>query len=494
MQHSLSPRVTSVIQRDPSSRRPGRAAVGAWLLVALASAGSACGARSQLRDTPGADVPSGGAGGAGGGASGGTGSDVGGAGGSACNGVPCDQPPPPTCLSTTTLTSYNPTGKCNGGQCVYSKKDAACPAICGGGACLPEPSSIHLTVGSQHSCVTAVTGGIKCWGHNDGGQLGDGTAKESGVPVAVQGISGGMLALAASGDTCAVTVGGALLCWGHNESGQLGNGTQQGNLTPTAVSGLGAGVKAVAAGGLHTCAVTSAGAALCWGENSSGELGTGTTSDSFVPIGVKGLSSGVSAVAVGFGHSCAITEGGTAKCWGLNKYGELGNGAASEIPVKAPVDVKSLTDLVAIAASSLHTCALTSTGLLWCWGHNLDGELGNGSTVDSSLPQNVIGIPDSVKAIGVGTSHTCAVTLEGAVKCWGNNSFGQLGNNTTMVSHLPVDVVGLSSGVVAVALGFDHTCAVLTTGAVKCWGGNFYSQLGNGTTTQSLVPVDVIGL
>ena len=106
----------------------------------------------------------------------------------------------------------------------------------------------------------------------------------------------------------------------------------------------------------------------------------------------------------------------------------------------------------------------------------------------------MIGIPDAVKAIGVGPSHTCAVTLEGAVKCWGNNLFGQLGNNTTMVSHLPVDVVGLSSGVVAVALGFDHTCAVFATGAVKCWGGNFYSQLGNGTTTQSLVPVDVIGL
>ena len=465
-----------------------------WLLAALACAGSACGARSQLRDTPGADVPSG-AGGVGGAGSGGSGSDVGGAGGSACNGIPCNQPPPSTCLSTTTLTSYNPTGKCNAGECVYSKKEAACPAICSGGACLPEPGSIHLTVGSQHSCVTAVAGGIKCWGHNDGGQLGDGTAKESGVPVAVQGLTGGMLALAASGDTCAVTVGGALLCWGHNESGQLGNGTQQGNLTPTAVSGLGSGVKAVAAGGLHTCAVTSAGAALCWGENSSGELGNGTTSDSFVPVGVKGLSSGVSAVAVGFGHSCVIVAGGGLKCWGLNQYGELGNGTTSNLPVKSPVDVKGLSSgVLAVASSSLTTCALLEGGAVKCWGHNLDGEVGDGTTKDSSVPTDVKGLSAGVTAIGAGTSHTCAVTQEGGVKCWGNNSFGQLGDNSTTVRHEPVDVVGLGSGAVAVGLGFDHTCAVFPTGAVKCWGGNFYSQLGNGTTTQSLVPVDVLGL
>ena len=418
--------------------------LGAWLF-ALACAGTACGARSQLRDTPGPDAlnsTGSGLGGAGGDGAGGDGSGLGGSGGSACNGVPCDDPPPPTCLSSTTLTSYNPTGKCNGGVCVYSQKDAPCPAICSGGACLPEPSSIHLTVGSQHSCVTAVTGGIKCWGHNDGGQLGDNTAKESAVPVAVAGLSSGMLALAASGDTCAVTVAGALLCWGHNESGQLGTGTQQGSLTPKGVSGLGSGVMGVAAGGLHTCAVTSAGAVLCWGENSSGELGNGTTGASLVPVAVKGLSSGVTAVA----------------------------------------------------SSSLTTCALVEGGGVKCWGHNLDGEVGDGTTKDSSTPVDVKGLSTGVTAIGVGTSHTCAVTKEGGVKCWGNNSFGQLGDNSTTVHHEPVDVVGLGSGVVAVALGFDHTCAVLTTGAVKCWGGNFYSQLGNGTTDQSLVPVDVVGL
>ncbi len=496
MHPSVRPPVNAVIHRALASRRGRRMSLGACSLLFLACASAACGARTQLRDTPGSDLlhPSG-AGGASSSDTGGSGPGDGGSGGDSCNGIPCDAPPPPTCQSSTTLTTFNPTGKCNGGQCVYTKVDAACPAACDGGACLPAPSSIHLTVGSQHSCVTAVTGGIKCWGHNDGGQLGDNSGQESGVPVAVVGLSSGMLALAASGDTCAVTVAGALLCWGHNETGQLGTGSMQGSLTPAGVSGLGSGVAAVAAGGLHTCAATAAGAALCWGANSSGELGNGTTAQSLVPVAVEGLTSGVTAVAVGFGHSCAIGAGGGLKCWGLDKYGELGNGTTSELPFKVPVDVKGLSmGVLAVASSSLTTCALVDGGGVKCWGHNLDGEVGDGTVNDSSFPVDVKGLSAGVTAIGVGTSHTCAVTMEGGVKCWGNNSFGQLGDNTTIVRHEPVDVVGLSSGVVAVALGFDHTCAVLKTGAVKCWGGNFYSQLGNGTTTQSLVPVDVKGL
>ncbi len=429
-----------------------------WLAALLASVGSACGARSTLRDTPGADVTTESSGADGAGASGtGAGRSAG--------------------ASTSTGAGMS-TGA--GG--------------CDEMPCLPDPSSIHLTVGSQHTCVTAVTGGIKCWGHNESGQLGNNSTKESGVPVAVVGLSSGMLALAASGDTCAVTTSGALSCWGHNESGQLGNGAMNPSLVPVGVVGLSSGVTAVAAGGLHTCAVAAGGAVKCWGDNSTGELGTGTTEDSLAPVTVKGLSSGVVAVALGFGHTCALLEGGAVKCWGLNTYGELGSGAMSQ-PVTTPVDVKGLSSgASAIVANSLHNCALLAGGAVKCWGHNLDGELGDGTVLDRSTPVDVKGLSSGVVALGAGTSHTCAVTVEGGVKCWGNNAFGQLGDDSTTVRHEPVDVVGLSSGAVAVALGFDHTCAVLDTGAVKCWGGNFYSQLGNGTTTQSLVPVDVVGL
>jgi alpha-tubulin suppressor-like RCC1 family protein len=444
-----------------------------WQIALLAGVSSACGARSTLRDAPGADVTTESAGSDGAGA------------GSASLGAGAG----------TSMGASMSTGAGAGMSTGASMGTGAGGTECDEEPCLPDPSSIHLTVGSQHSCVTAVSGGIKCWGHNDGGQLGNNSSKESGVPVAVVGLSSGMLSLAASGGTCAATVGGALLCWGHNDSGQLGNGSTAVSLTPVGVKGLSSGVTAVAAGGLHTCAVAAGGAVKCWGDNSSGELGNGTTASSPVPVGVKGLSSGGVALALGFGHTCALTKDGAVKCWGLDKYGELGNGTTGEAPFKTPVDVNGLSSgVTAIASSSLHTCALTAGGGVKCWGHNLDGEIGDGTTQDSSVPVDVEGLSSGVTAIGVGSSHTCAVTEAGGVKCWGNNSFGQLGDDSTTVRHEPVDEVNLSSGAVAVALGFDHTCAVLITGAVKCWGGNFYSQLGDGTTTQSLVPVDVKGL
>lgn len=475
--------------KTSSTRGARRAARGVGLCAVLVVAG--CGARSQLRENPRGDSSNG----ADSGGSGASGGSSGGGNGAPCvlGEAPCADPPAPTCASTT-LTTYAPAGNCVEGTCVYTGSEAACPAGCSGGACLPAPSPRLLAVGSQHTCVTVPSGGIKCWGHNDAGQLGDGSSKEAGVPVSVKGLTTGMLALAASGETCAVTSGGALLCWGANSFGQLGNGTTQGHLVPVGVSGLSAGVLAVATGGLHTCAVTSSFAVKCWGDNSTGDLGDGTTSSNLVPVDVKGLSSGVSAVALGFGHTCALTSQGTVQCWGLNQYGELGNGTTSELPGKAPVLVKGLSSVVSIAANSLHTCALTSQGAVQCWGHNVDGELGDGSFKDSSVPIDVQGLSSGVLAIGAGTSHTCAVTAEGGVTCWGGNAFGQLGDGSTSKSAVPVDVVGLSSGVVTVALGFNHTCAAMATGAVKCWGGNFYNQLGNGTTEQSHVPVDVVGL
>jgi len=476
------------VKTKPAPRRGARALIGGWLAAALVCGG--CGARTQLRDNASGDSSNGSS-------SGGSGGSGGGGIGAPCvlGGVPCAQPPAPSCESTTTLTIYDPVGSCVEGKCVYAVTSAACPAGCSGGECVTAPSPLLLTVGSQHTCVTVSSGGIKCWGHNDSGQLGNDSTKESGVPVGVNGLSSGMLALAASADTCAVTSGGALLCWGDNGFGQLGNGTKQGSLTPAGVSGLSSGVLHVAAGGLHTCAVLSSGAVKCWGDNATGDLGDGTTVSSLTPVDVKGLSSGASAVALGFGHTCALTSQGAVQCWGLNQYGELGDGTTSKLPVKVPVDVKGLSSgVVALVANSLHSCVLTSAGAVQCWGHNVDGELGDGSFNDSSVPVDVKGLSSGVLAIGAGTGHTCAVTAGGGVKCWGGNAFGQLGDSSTSKSPIPLDVVGLSSGVVTVALGFDHTCAALATGAVKCWGGNFYSQLGNGTTTESHVPVDVVGL
>ena len=191
------------------------------------------------------------------------------------------------------------------------------------------------------------------------------------------------------------------------------------------------------------------------------------------------------------GHTCAITTGGGLKCWGYNYYGQLGDGTTNSS--STPVDVAGLSQgVTAIAAGEGHTCALVSGGVK-CWGNNWYGQLGDGTITQRSIPVDVVGLGSSMDAIAAGGGHTCALGSGGGVKCWGDNGYGQLGDGTTTDSSTPVDVVGLSSGVTAIAAGGGHTCA-LVSGGVKCWGDNGYGQLGDGTTTDSSTPVDVVGL
>jgi len=250
----------------------------------------------------------------------------------------------------------------------------------------------------------------------------------------------------------------------------------------------------VAVGSYHACALTTAGGVKCWGVNFSGELGDNTTIDSHLPVDVSGLSGGVTFIAVGSDHSCAVTAVGGVKCWGLNYDGQLGDGTTTDSHV--PVDVSGLTsDVVAVAASRFNTCALTTAGGVTCWGYNYHGRLGNNSTISSHVPVDVMGLTTGAAAIAVGDEHSCALTTAGGVKCWGYNMFGQLGNNTTVDSHIPVDVSSLGSGVAAIAAGFSHNCALTTAGGVKCWGSNSSGQLGDNTAgTDRHIPVDVSGL
>jgi alpha-tubulin suppressor-like RCC1 family protein len=293
--------------------------------------------------------------------------------------------------------------------------------------------------------------------------------------------------------TCAVTAVGGARCWGENNYGELGDGTTSNRSLPSDVSGLTSGVATIAGGDNHTCALTTGGGVKCWGRNNVGQLGDFTLVDRTTPVDVTNLTSGVVAIATGDSHTCALTSGGGVKCWGENNVGQLGDGTTTNHTI--PVNVVGLSSGVgAIAAGGAHTCAITTAGALKCWGFNGFGEVGDGTTTNRTSPANVSGLGSGVAAVSLGSLHTCAVASGGAAKCWGYNAFGQLGNGSTSDATSPVDVSGLASGAMGVGAGTIHSCALLSSGAAKCWGANNDGQLGNGSTAQSETPVDVSGL
>lgn len=352
----------------------------------------------------------------------------------------------------------------------------------------------QVVAGRAHTCAVTLSGGAVCWGRNASGQLGDGTQNPSLTPVPVVGLGSGVASLTAGDQyTCAVTTSGAAKCWGSNENGQLGDGTVTQRLTPITVTGLGSGVLALAAGLNHTCAVTVSGAA-CWGSNSTGQLGDGTTTVRLTPRSVSGLGmgSGVKAIAAakGSSHTCAVTTAGAAKCWGYNGNGQLGDG--TRIDSLTPVTVSGLgSGVVSVAMGMYHACALTSAGGVACWGGNGNGQLGDGTQTQRFAPVPVIGMGSGVATLAAGNSHSCVVTTAGAAMCWGYNGNGQLGDGTTTQRLTPVNVAELDSGVTGIGVGHIHTCAQQQAGGLKCWGSNTAGQLGEGSTAQQLAPATV---
>ena len=352
-------------------------------------------------------------------------------------------------------------------------------------------SATAIAAGGFHTCALTSGGAVQCWGFNQQGQVGDNTTTPRPTPVAVSGLSSGVTAIAAGGQrTCALTSAGAVQCWGANFAGQLGDNTTTQRPAPVAALGLSAGVTAITAGGTHTCALTSAGAVRCWGQNLFGGLGDNTTTTRLASVAVAGLSSGIAAIAAGGSHTCALTSAGAVKCWGLNDAGQLGDNTTTNrlVPVAVPALIEGVA---AIAAGGGHACALSSAGGVKCWGLNDNGQLGDNTTTNRLAPVAVLGLSSGVAAIAAGERHTCALTSAGAVKCWGLNDNGQLGDNSITRRLAPVAVSGLSSGVTAITAGDLHTCAVTSGGLARCWGRNNFYQLGDGSFTDRLTPVAV---
>ncbi len=347
--------------------------------------------------------------------------------------------------------------------------------------------------GAEHTCAIGFGGSARCWGTNFSGQLGDGTHVNRNVPVAVVGLARGVVAIATGSEhTCAVVKRG-VKCWGANFSGQLGNGSNVNSNVPVDVTPLSFAAIAVAAGASHSCALSSDGAVKCWGENFSGQLGDGSNDDRGGPVDVSGLSRGVTAIAAGSEHTCAIVAG-TVWCWGANFSGQLGDG--TNVSHNRPVAVIGLprgATVTAISTGSEHTCAVVG-GRVTCWGANFSGQLGDGANVNRNSAVEISGLPRPVVAIATGGSHSCALAASGGVKCWGENFSGQLGDGSNDSRSKPVDASGLSRGISAIAAGSEHTCAITAIGAMRCWGANFSGQLGDGTNVNRNAPVDVPGL
>jgi alpha-tubulin suppressor-like RCC1 family protein len=282
------------------------------------------------------------------------------------------------------------------------------------------------------------TGAAYCWGKNDFGQLGNGTTTERHVPVAVRGRQTFASVSAGHAYTCGVTTSGVPFCWGANASGALGNGTTIASHVPVAVSGSHRFISVSAGPNFHTCGVTRTGAAWCWGNNGSGELGDGTTIEKLVPVAVSGRHR-FAAIGTGFSFTCGVATTGAAYCWGHNVSGQLGNGTT--FASLTPVAVVGGHAFASVSPSEEnHTCGMTMTGAAYCWGLNRNGEIGDGTTTDSSVPVAVSGnlVFASVSA---GPAYACGVTTAGAAYCWGSNDFGQLGDGTTTESHVPVAVI-----------------------------------------------------
>jgi alpha-tubulin suppressor-like RCC1 family protein len=348
-------------------------------------------------------------------------------------------------------------------------------------------SIASINTGGNATCGVTTSGVAYCWGNNSLGQLGNGTTTNSTTPIKVAGgltfssVSAGSLQYYA----CGLATTGAAYCWGYNDYGQLGTGNLTNSTRPVAVTGNLTFTALSAGGGGQACGLVSGGAAYCWGYNGSGQLGSGAGAYSGTPLPVSGGLTFATISAGENGSTCGVTTGGAAYCWGNNVDGELGIGTT--VNSGTPVAVSGGLTFKSISAGFASTCGLTPGGAAWCWGDNSYGELGNGSATNSKTPV-AVGGGLTFSAISVGDAFACGVTTAGAAYCWGYNGLGQLGIGSVTRSATPVTVSGGIS-FASISAGFSSTCAVTRGGAAYCWGDNTFGQLGNQSTAQALTPV-----
>lgn len=411
----------------------------------------------------------------------------------------------------------------------------------------------EIAAGKNHTCALLNDGSVSCWGHNSFGSLGSGDGGHSTAPINIVGLR--LVEIDAGGfSTCGTDESGKLQCWGANVYGQLGIGSAtQYFSTPQIVlyQGNVTRLLAVDMGETHACATSQLNETWCWGRNNYGQLGTGDVTSTKVPVKSVLWTNGrsTSSVVSGGLHSCALANNNSLNCWGRNSQGQLGDGSVIENTTPRPVTNLNAVD---ITAGTSHTCGTLVDGSMVCWGSNGDGQLGTTATTDtkSNIPV-AVALPagTKIKEMSAGGNHTCALTFTEEVLCWGNNDSGQLGNNSIDSHSTPVKVLQLHSAahsggsvsssitdnsalltttfahtdsvthrslsygtdeqmssvketidlghfgpIRTVTVGSHHSCLVLIDGHAKCWGVNTHGAVGDGSLTMREHPVDVQGL
>ncbi|MEU7907954.1 hypothetical protein [Actinoplanes sp. NPDC049118] len=375
----------------------------------------------------------------------------------------------------------------------------------GPAAARPAGGSVtQVAVGDSHACARAGDGRAYCWGAGGSGQLGNGDTPSHSSPVAVAAPAAGVTftRLATGGfHTCGLGSDAKAYCWGAGYSGRLGNGETTDRSTPVAVAAPAAGVAftQLTAGSAHTCGLGSDAKAYCWGSGSNGALGNGGLGDRSTPVAVTAPAAGVTftQISAGFSNTCGLGSDAKAYCWGSGLSGELGNGEtrdqSSPVAVTAPGAGVTFSRLT---AGFSNTCGLAGDAKAYCWGAGGLGQLGNGETGDRSSPVAVAAPAAGVTftQISPGIRHTCGLGSDAKAYCWGHNSDGQLGNGDTTGRSTPVAVTAPAAGVsfTQITAGRGYTCGLGSDAKAYCWGINDDHQLGHGDIKGHVSPVAVL--
>jgi alpha-tubulin suppressor-like RCC1 family protein len=388
---------------------------------------------------------------------------------------------------------------CSGGTYNPSIGSQSSSACIGSDAGFNVPIINSINSGNTHSCSILDDGSVRCWGDNQHGQLGDGTRTNSLSPtLAFTPLGKSAVSISTGAEhTCAIFDDGTLRCWGSNSYGQIGDGTLIERTTPTLVNlGAGKSAKSVSLGQTHSCAILIDDSVKCWGSNSNGQLGDGSTIDSNIPKSVT-LQGGQTAISISSGsyHTCVILENLSLSCWGDNWHGQLGDGTNIRNLEPNSVLFESEYETIFLESGSFHTCAILVNNSIYCWGFNSAGQLGSSELGSSNTPLLIqLSESDTPSYVGSGFHHTCSLLDSGQVICWGDNSRGQLGDSSLISRNNP-EPVNIPPGRFAISLsvGNSHSCAVLDDATLYCWGINSDGQLGNGGSSDSPSP-DLIDL